>query len=277
LTYFVKNLVLVRQLDILLEEVAFSVQPLSLPPVVECACDENFIGFGMFPKMRVSFRCNRTDGVAELTTWRYSFPWCGIARMEVGRGRGRGRDEDWWIREMSGRRRMIAKDDDDLVLSKVGWSLVDLGDGEHTDAGLIMSVESQQLANYYTGTAMGGKLRKGGDDWTKFVVLQEQVEGGSAGECKSRQSCLERARLVLVLVKKQRPQARTTSSPQTWYELARGFSLQPLFVIVPPSIPILLRLSIANWAFVRQGIQQNAILLGTSITNVIHVSCLSTF
>jgi hypothetical protein len=55
---------------------------------------------------------------------------------------------------------MIAKDDDDLVLSKVGWSLLDLGDGEHTDAGLIMSVESQQLANYYTGTAMGQKTEE---------------------------------------------------------------------------------------------------------------------
>jgi hypothetical protein len=32
------------------------------------------------------------------------------------------------------------------------------------------------------------------------VVLQEWVEGVSAGECKSRQSCPERARLVLVLV-----------------------------------------------------------------------------
>lgn len=50
LAYLVENLVLVGQLDILLEEVAFPVQLLRLPPVIKGACDEDFVGFGMFPR-----------------------------------------------------------------------------------------------------------------------------------------------------------------------------------------------------------------------------------
>lgn len=49
LTHLVKNLVLVWQLNILLEEVALSVQLLCLPPVIEGACDEDFVGFWVLP------------------------------------------------------------------------------------------------------------------------------------------------------------------------------------------------------------------------------------
>lgn len=58
-TYLVQNLVLVGQLNILLEEVAFPVQLLCLPPVVEGACDEDFVGFGMFPRRGCKLEAGR--------------------------------------------------------------------------------------------------------------------------------------------------------------------------------------------------------------------------
>jgi hypothetical protein len=96
------------------------------------------------------------------------------------------------LREMSGRRRADCEDDDGLVIIGIRFGPGRLVLGGH-GRGVDMSVESQQLANYYTNAAIGGKLKKGGG------IGSSGANGLVEGALKiwhAHQAVPERARLV---------------------------------------------------------------------------------